>query len=253
MTLVFTLVGLAVALTALLLGVAIVLQGYLYNQPADRLPLRAAVGGLALACFLTFWAYLNTRASHPDKYGTLFEFTPDTTVDVTEFEAVRRTAYKDAAGKPKEVTVPYKWQPGARGGQFTDADTKSFLRNSADFMTIALMVPDGGQKVRFDADMEGNTYTKRGDNDPVTFREAGGSRYITDENLHHMYVPSKGALMAALAVNLGHFLVWVVVFWAVVRFNLGHSLALTALFGLTTMFVLMPMLFQANAVKVIPA
>lgn len=256
MTLVLTLVGLAVALTALLLGVSVVLQGYLYNQPADRLPLRAAVGGLALACFLTFWTYLYTRAEHPERYGTVLDFTPTTSVPVTEFEAVRQTRYKDAGGKPKEQTVKYRWQPGTgqARGQFVDEANRPFVRSTSDYVTVALLMPDpSGDKPRFNAVMNGGTYVVDGENGPARFEEQGGARYLTENALQSMQVPSTGALVAGLGLNVLHFILWAAAFWAAMRFNLGHSLALTALFGLTTMLVLMPLLFRANAVKAIPA
>ena len=72
--LILTLVLGTFALTALFWGLALFVQGYLYNQPADKLPLRALAAGLGVAIFLTGWTYLNTRATHKDKYGVLHEF-----------------------------------------------------------------------------------------------------------------------------------------------------------------------------------
>src|SRR5687767_3279135 len=123
-------------------GLALFVQGYLYNQPADRLPLRALVAGLGVALFLTGWTYLNTRATHEDKYGVLHRFVATSQVPVNEFEAVRRLGIKDEKGQPKEVTVPFKWEPAGAGGQFVEVETgKKFEINTSNYMTVAMLVP----------------------------------------------------------------------------------------------------------------
>ena len=110
MTLALTFLILTVSLIALLLAVTIFLQGYLYQQPTEQLPLRAAVAGLAVALFITFWTYVNTRAVGDNKYGTFFDFNATATKDVTEFEAIRR--YPNLPKEEQEKTVAFKKQPG---------------------------------------------------------------------------------------------------------------------------------------------
>jgi hypothetical protein len=241
-----TFILLTVALTALFWGLSVVVQGYLYSQPADKLPLRALVAGLLVACFLTFWTYTNTRASHPDKYGTFFEFSPTATRNVDEFEAVRRLAYKDANGQPKEETMPFRWQSAGGGGRFVNpATNQEFRLNTASYMTVALLVPEGDQTIRFDAVLNGDTYatpTRR-------FVEEGGSRYIDGTNPRLMVVPSSSAFALALLLNFAHFLVWLLAFWPNLRYSFGPALMLTILFGGVTMVVVMPMLFQMNTPK----
>jgi hypothetical protein len=210
------------------------------------LPLRALVAGLLVACFLTFWTYTNTRASHPDKYGTLFEFKPQAVRTVDEFEAVRRFAYKDANGQPREETIPFRWQAAGGGGRFVNpATNQEFRLNTATYMTVALLVPEGDRKVRFDAVLNGDTYATP----ERRFVEEGGSRFIDGTNPRLMAVPSSSAFVLALALNAAHFLVWLVAFWPILRYSLGHALMLTILFGGVTMVVVMPMLFQMNLPK----
>ena len=250
MTLVLTLVLSAVALTALCWGLALTLQGQLYNQPADQLPQRAAVAGLAVACMLTGWTYLNTRASHKDKYGTLFEFTPSTTKEVDEFDAVRRLLIKDEKGQPKEETHAFKWHAAGGQGRFLEVGTgREFKLNTASYMTVAVEVPDGDGKARFTARLEGGGYAR---GDERRFDEEGGPRSIDGKDPRRMAVPSTGALVAAVAVNVGHFVVWFLAFWVVLRFNVGHALLLTGLFGTVSLFILMPLLFQMNQPKPLP-
>jgi len=248
-TLVLTLVLGTVALTTLFWGLGLFVQGALYSQPADRLPVRAVVAGLLMALVLTGWTLLNTRASHKDKYGTLFEFNPTAVQDVTAFDAVRRLRVKDAAGQFKEEVVPFRFQSGTGTGaaRFVDPAGQGFRRTTGDYMTVAVLVPAGDAKVRFAAAEANGVYVLTDGN--AVFREENGRRTVTDENMGHMQVPSTAALVVALLVNVLHFAAWFVAFWPVMRFTVGHALGLTALFGGVTMLVLMPLLFQLNAVK----
>jgi hypothetical protein len=255
LVLVLTLVIGTIALSAFFWGLALFVQGYLYNQPADRLPLRALAAGLGVALFLTAWTYLNTRASHKDRYGTLLEFSATSVRPVEEFEAVRRLRVKDEKGQPKEVTVPFKWESGgAGGGRFVEPGTaKEFRTNTSDYMTVAILVPEeGGGKARFEADLRDGTYTSRAD-DERRFSEQGGSRYIDARNPHQMEVPSTGGLVAAVAINALHYVVWFLALWVGLRFTVGHSILMAAAFGTAAMLVLMPLLFDLNKPKPVVA
>ena len=249
MTLVLTFVLGVMAFTAFFWGLSLAIQGWLYSEPVDRLALRALAGGLAISCFLTSWVYANTRlASHKDKYGTLFEFTPSTVREVESFKAVRQTVTK------RELTTEFSWTGADRSGQFVEKanPTKEFKLNTSDYLTIALLIPEAdGKEVRFNADMENGRYKAPADNSNAErwFYEENGSRFLDGKVPRLMMVPSPGALMAALAINLAHFVLWVIVFWLGLRYLVGHSLILTAIFGLVTMLVVMPLLFNLNAVK----
>jgi hypothetical protein len=259
-TLALTLVVSAVALTALFWGLALVAQGYLYGQPADRLPLRAVVAGLACGLFLTVWTYANTRASHEDKYGTVFTFTPTGTKEVSEFDAVRRygktegkttTWLLDEKGQPKETTTKYTWQTEGRGGRFVEAGTgKEFKLNDASSMTVALLVPEDGKATRFDAQVKDGVYTAK--KNEVVFEEQGGSRTIKGADPRQMEIPSSSAFALAVLLNVGHFVVWFLAFWLVLRFNAGHAVLFVLVLGSVAMLVVMPLVFQLNTPKPVP-
>ena len=247
-TLVLTLVLCAVAFTALFWALGVLVQGYLYSQPASHMPVRAVVAGVVVAGFVAGWTYVNTRASHKDKYGTVFEFNPTTTKDVTEFEAVRQLRIKDEKGQLKEVTIPFKWVPEGKLGKFVETGTnKDFRMNTADYMTIALELPEDGKKTRYDAAIDSKgTYVREGDN--VVFTEKDGSRHIESERLTRLNIPSSAAFMIAVALNVLAFGVWFVAFWPILRFNFSHALLLALIFGTITVLLLMPLLFVKNTV-----
>ena len=89
MSLLLIFLALAAAFAGLLFVVSLFLQGYFYEAPADRLPLRALVGGLVAAGFICFWINLNAKSSSKDKYGTLFDFNSTPTRDYDSFTAIR--------------------------------------------------------------------------------------------------------------------------------------------------------------------
>lgn len=247
MQLVITLSVLTVALTAVMWGLSLFLQGYLYSVPAPSLPLRSLTAALFVSCFLTAWTYLNTRAEFENKYGVLLEFNPTGAKDITEFEAVR---YLSAS--KEEKTVPYKLQAGAKPPTFADAEGNKFKLADAGqgYVTVALVVPDGGNKIRFDAEMRddprvGKIYTS----ETKQFKEKGGSRYLEGEAPTQYFAPSTATLLYAVGLNILLFVVWFVAFWPILQYLPGHAIGLAAFFGIVAMIVLMPLLFKLNKPK----
>jgi hypothetical protein len=147
-TLLIILVLVTLVLFALFLGGTLVAQGYLYQAPVDRLPLRALLGALLVAVFITIWVWIDKR--HPRKYDTFFEFAPYETKTFDEFEAIRWMSYdgatfkKDASGNKVETTVKCKRGVGAKANSFFDEATgDEFKLNTSTAMTVALkLIPD---------------------------------------------------------------------------------------------------------------
>lgn len=244
--LILTLLGTSAAVFALLWAGSLLVQPYLFNQVADRLGLRAAAGGLILGTFLTGWVYVNTRATSPDRYGTLLEFNPTARRDVTEFDAVRRLPRQGPDGKWAEETVPYKRITGRNEVAFGEGgdSSKPYRPNTSTYMTAAVLVPDaGGDKVRYDAalDARGQAYT--GDR---VFVEAGGRRYVELDLPGTVYSPSRWAAIGALLLNVAHFGLWFLVLWLVMQYEPGAALGGAAALGLLTMLAVMPLLFGSN-------
>ncbi len=247
MVLAVTLAVLTVAFAGVFWGLSLFLQGYLYSMPASRLPLRALVGGLAVACFLTMWTYVNTRADFENKYGTFFEFNPTAAKEIAQFEAVRYgVTTKD------EKTVPFKLQTGTKAPTFVDPDGQKFklADSGGGYITVALNVDSDGKKTRFDAEMRedarvGKVYST----DNKLFKEKGGSRYFEGESPHLVFAPSTATLVLAIALNVLMFVVWFLAFWPILQYLPGHAIGLAFVFGLVTMVVLMPLLFKLNKPK----
>jgi hypothetical protein len=267
-TLLITFIALTLTFAVLLYAVSLLLQGYLYNTPAEYLPLRALAGGLLAAGFLCFWIHTNTRADSKDKYGTLFEFNSTASKPIEEFTAVRRHVTKDAEGKPRESKAKYT---KVNGNFIEGKDTsKPFKLTTADYLVTAIEIPEGDTPVRLEAELfvpdeakpgemraykPGDTAEPKYSREAVrVFREVNGRRYIEFSqtgSLSSLQVPSRGAWLGALFFNFMHLAVWFIVFWPILRFGSGSALGLAAGMTIMVMLFAMPILFDRNQPKVV--
>ncbi len=262
MTLLLILFLITLLLFTLFLGGSLVAQGYLYQQPAERLPLRALSGAVLVGAFITIWVSIDRAA--PRKYDTFFEFAPYERKEFSEFEAVRwvspdGTKLKvDPAGNPVEVVVKFKRGTGTKSDVFLEEETGvPFQLNSSgksgdSYMTAALRVKPtaDAEPVRFDAQVESRyrtaTKTYSTGAEGRRFVEENGSRYVQADELGVLYVPSTTTVVLALFLNFIHFLIWFVAFWAILQFTRGHAFILATVFGLVTMLLLLPLLFKIH-------
>ncbi len=253
LTAVFVLLG----LYALLWAVTGVAQAYVYQQPADRLPARAAVAALVVGGYIVFWVALDRK--HPGKYDDFLAFAGYSTTTFDEFDAVRWEAdpavrnkaefKKDASGKPAETVTHYK-RVGKTPPRFNDDKSgKEFVLSDGGVLTAAVILkPDpAGPQVRFNAgfkeDARGKTYFPKG-NDGRRFVEENGSRFVSLDQPGVLYLPSAATVFLAILINLGMFAAWFVAFWPVLRFGAGFAALMTVAFAVFTIFVVMPVLFK---------
>lgn len=262
MSLAITFVVLVFAFAVFLFAVSLVAQGYLYNQPADRLPLRSLAGAVLAAAFLVLWIYLNTRASTPDKYSTLFEFNSTASVPLEDFTAVRLLTVKGPDGKYREMTAKFS---KLQRGYFENGDSgRPFKLTSADWLVKAVEVPEGEKTARFEAELFVPDESKPGEFRPWKaddaamptfsrdaariFREVNGRRYIefVQGTPGPMQIPNRGAWVGAMLLNVLHFVVWFIVFWPILRYSSGTALGLAALMTFMVVLLAMPVLFDRN-------
>jgi hypothetical protein len=244
------LVVMSLASAVMLWGLSVFFQGFLYNTRADRLPLRAAAGGLALGLFLSLWTFANVKADFPNKYGTLLEFQTVGETPVQQFKAVRY--YPNAK---EEQAVTYGRLPPGRPVTFgevkpdgTPDETKPYRLNDSQYLTTAIVLqekdkPEGRFETELTETKAGKTYK---DPDKI-FREKGSTRFLHGENPDKVSAPSRGSMFGAIALNLLNFVVWYLILWLALRYSVLHSVGLAFVAGIATMVVLMPLLFQKFA------
>ncbi len=247
---------LAFVLILFLWGGSMVMQGWWYESPAERLPLRAAVAGSLLALFLTLWCMLDAR-SGGGKYDTLFEFTPVESTDYDAFDCIMKRSNGQEA-----PPVHYQKQPGSKGTttDFIDANRQAWKRNTSDSMAVAILIQekDKAEPTRFDANLEPQKNAKgEVQKDPegkpvlgfppesvgLRFIDSSG-RYMTVDSLGRVYRRKTGVLYANLALNAIHFFLWWLVLWLAMRFSVWHAFSLAVALWFFTMVAVQPVLFN---------
>ena len=250
MSLIVLLIVVTLASFIMLWGVSIFVQGYLYNTRADKLPLRAAVGGLIVGGFLTFWTFVNVRADIPNKYGTFLQFQTVGETPIQQFKAVRYYPVSK-----EEQTATFQRLPPGKAAVFGEAkpdgtpdETKPYRLNDSQYLTTAIIIVEPKPEGRFETELiesarTGKTYKTQ---DKI-FQEKGSSRFLHGENPDKVSAPSRGAIFGAFALNILNFVVWFAVLWPVMRYGALHSVGLAFVAGIATMTVLMPLLFERFA------
>jgi hypothetical protein len=251
---IFVFVLLAIAMTLLFWGGGMVLQGWFYQNPADNMPIRAAIGGALLAAFLTVWCFIDARAGG-NKYTTLFAFSPEEIVEYEAFDAVMRNEKKE------ERLIHFERRSGT-GANWKTEDfhdkknlEKTWKKSTADEMCVAILIKDkeSPEPWRFEANLDKDGQFPKEASDlsnpmrPKTgvhlrYTDPAG-RYMTSESLGRVYRKKVGVLFANLFLNGAHLILWIAVMWFVLRFSLGHALVIGFAMWLFMMLAVQPELF----------
>ena len=213
------LVALTLVFAAVLWLGSVFLQGWLYNDLARRLPLRALAGGAVLALFHTGWCAV--YKADPGRFDTLANFKTealDGTYD--EFQSVRKVG--------KEEKKPVRF---VRRGESND------VRVAGDRPAVESVRRrrDGGGPAR-QGEGEGHADPVRRQPGPETanfrppeetrYEAEGGRRYMDHAALGKVYRVRSMAYLGNIFANLLHLAVWVAVLWPVMRFTLGHAVGI---------------------------
>ena len=264
MALLIILLLVTLVLFAIFLGGGLVAQGYLYQEPADRMPVRALAAAVLVGSFITMWVGIDK--AHPRRYDTLFELAGYERKEFSEFEAIRWTSIDgvnlkmDESGKPMETEVKYKRGTGGKADKFIEVGTDTAFqlnggtKTGESYMVCAIKVkPDPeAEPIRLNALLKDE---KRNQSKTPTytperrFVEENGSRYVDADQMGALYIPSTWAVILGLLLNFMLFVVWYAAFWPILQFTRGHAFALTTLFGLVTMLLVMPILFKPGRSK----
>jgi hypothetical protein len=249
-------------LFALFLGGGLVAQGYLYQNPADRMPIRALAAALLVAGFVTLWVKIDQNA--PGRYDTFFNFSSYSTAEFNEFEAIRWKGangklHVDASGNYIEQVVKYKRNGTGKDSQFVEEGTSNRFElhgtapGGGQYMVGAVRIkgPNDPEPVRYNAELQKDrpkTDALYANPTDQKFKDVNGDRYImvSANRPSPLFLPSGGTLAVALLLNFSLVVVWLVAFWPVLRFSLAHALIFGGAFALLTMLAVMPVLFKQN-------
>ena len=109
-------------------------------------------------------------------------------------------------------------------------------------MVVAILVKekDQAEPTRFDAKLD------PGDKFPVNglrYHQANTTRYMDEVSLGTIHRVRSWGLIGNLFANFLHLAIWCVVWWLVMRFEIGNAIAIGLVFWAITMFVVQPPLF----------
>jgi hypothetical protein len=247
-TLLLIFAALAFVFILLIWGGSTLLQGYLYQGPADKLPIRAAACGAAMALFLTLWCAYDRR--NPGEVISLFEFSPQQVTEIEAFESVM----KNEAGE--ETKILYRRQPGSSGAtkdfvndsNIKEDKGKPWVKNTSERMTVAILAyeKDKSEPTRFNANLVKDKNGKDvfpSELSDLRFTDSTG-RWLTADSLGHIYRRKLGMVFWNIAVNLLHLVLWAVAFWIGMRFSFWHAVGLALAMWLFLMLAVQPMLFK---------
>jgi hypothetical protein len=217
---------------------AVFLQGWLYNDLASKLPLRAVVGGVIMALFLTGWCAI--YKNDPGRFDTLINFSREK-LDGTyeEIHSVRKI------GEKEQKPVKFVRKPGGRGAsdEFKSIENgKPWKRSDAEGMVIAVLVKenDKAEPTRFDAKLEPNgKFPTVG----LRYVQANENRYMEEVALGQIYRVRSGAVIGNLFANALHLGLWILVLTFVLRFTPGHAVGIGLVLWGVMMIIVQPVLF----------
>jgi hypothetical protein len=226
---------LVVIFALLLWGGSVFLQGWLYNDLAKKLPLRALAGGAILALFHTGWCAI--YKADPGRFDTLYSFKSEVLDGkYDEFESVHKS------GKTEQK--PVKYIRKGESNDFESADNrKHWNRSDADGMVVAVLIHEKGNKepTRFNANLTDDGKFRQPEE--TRYEADGGRRYMDLNGLGKVYRKRSMAILSNLFANFLHLAVWIAVLWPIMRFTLGHAVGLgLGLWGIT--MLLQPVLFD---------
>jgi hypothetical protein len=230
------LAALTLILAVILWGGSVFLQGWLYNDLANRLPLRALAGGAILSLFLTGWCAV--YKADPDRFDTLVSFKTET-LDGTydEFQSVRSVNKKEQK--------PVRYVRKGSSNDFESPETgKVWSRSDADGMVVALLIKEKGhdQPTRFEANLDQNTGNFRPPEE-TRYEADGGRKYMDLSGRGKVYRKRTLAYVGNIFANLLHLALWVAVLCPVIRFALSHAIGIGLVAWAITMLVVQPALF----------
>lgn len=231
LTLLLTWFGIAVFLALW----ALLIQGYLYNEPSEQIWWGAPAAGAVLTLYLGMWMMLAARA--PGRYANLAEFSSTEVLEPYKELTIVNSDGKEETFKMTKTTL---------GRHRYLRDKKPLPSRPAQ-----VIVTENGERVIFDPERDeaGNfkVYKSRtlfGDvEDGLRYRDARG-RQMFEGDLGTVSIPRPGWLVGNLLLNFLLLGVWFLCLWLLVRFQWGHALAQSAVFWLMSLLFLVPPLLQ---------
>jgi len=236
-------------LAAVLWGVTMFGQGFLYEEPPSEVYWRAPAAAGVVTAVLALWCLLNRAFSEPGQREVplqgLFNFTTETISDPV------RQLTADGGSGPAVVYKRFPLSSIPPRHEYRDGNV---LWNSSRVRdTKVVTVQEGDREVRFikEDGKEGGKEAGSG-----RFVEEGGSRVLTQDG--RITTPRRGRVFLSVLLNVLLFVAWFAAVWLLLRFHWPHALLLAAVLwlittlGLSSLFDKVPVPAPARTAAVRP-
>jgi hypothetical protein len=212
-----------VPLLAILWSGTVFLQGYFYTEASTAIFWQAPAAAAVLTLFYGLWYLLDygapeTRASYLP-YDTIFRFSAE------ETRGTKPVPYLFAEKKSKEK-IRYKRYTVFEAGRTTYRYYQEFKDGSkgppwSGSGVVALIVPEDKEEIRYEpAKSDAGTY-------PRFVSPDGWAMMVYEDGPTGESVAFRtGLLLVNLLLNFGHFVLWFLCLWLLLRFQWSHALGL---------------------------
>jgi hypothetical protein len=241
------------ALAILLWAGTLGLQGLIYSEPATQLFWRAPAAGAVLTGLVGLWCLLSYRMYSEDlktnpaqtelPLDTIFRFQPTQTTQVDKFwSLVGEQEILFRKFETGQATIGKMKTGDARAPEYKDEQGKPWSRSSTEGIVKAILVEEGGQKLRFEPRLaRDGTFPPKAPPFPGYY-QVGGRRYM--DTLGRVSQFQWGRWFLNMTFNLLHFGAWFVCLWLLLQYQWPHALGLAAALWAAMTLLALPLLFD---------
>ncbi len=210
--------GLCVFLAAWTLWI----QPYLYTESVGGLVWRAPVAGTIVFLSVVVWVYLAYQS--PDRYATLWQFSPEEFREYPELIVPgpqgKQDVYKRVRRDRRYVYL--------RGDRPLPSRPEKVIGKTAN-----------GDLEVFEPDRDANGKFKVGEDQTLHYRNSAGD-VMEEGQLGMVRTFYPGRLAANLFLNFFHFAAWFLCVWLLLRYQWSHALGMAVVLWLVMILFILP-------------
>jgi hypothetical protein len=212
--------------TVFLAAWTLLVQPYLYTEPVQGIAWRAPAAGTGVFLTVLLWVWLDYQA--PERYSTLWEFSPD------EYTDYPRLIVPHRDGKEEE----FRRVRQDRGYAYRRVNRTLPTRPEK-----VIAVGPNGERDVFEPDRDASGKFKETGGQGVLYRDAAG-RVMYEGQLGRVSTTYPGRTFLNLFLNFFHFAAWFAGLWLLLRFQWSHALGLAAATWCVMILFVMPQVLK---------
>jgi hypothetical protein len=213
-------------LTVFLAAWTLWFQAYIYTEPTSGVAWRAPAAGSVIMLTVLLWVYLDYQ--HPERYSTLWEFSPVEDHEYPQLIVPKRDGKEDV----------YERVRRDRGYVYMRRDRPLPTRPDK-----VIAVTEGKQRIAFEPDRDAKGKFKTAEGQDLVYRAATGETMV-DGQLGSVRTFYPGRLVLNLFLNFLHLAAWFACLWALLRFQWAHAFGLAVVLWLVMLLFILPQVLK---------